>query len=64
MLAGAFRSVLGLWSAGSITACRLHWLGFERSAGGTTAAALGLLDKFYPGRPVRLLSVRAEFEPA
>lgn len=29
-----------------------------------TAAALGLLDKFEPGRPVRLLGVRAEFEPA
>jgi DNA polymerase IV len=28
------------------------------------AAALGLLDKFQPGRPVRLLGVRAELEPA
>jgi DNA polymerase-4 len=28
-----------------------------------TGAALGLLDKFEPGRPVRLLGVRAEFEP-
>jgi DNA polymerase IV len=29
-----------------------------------TTAALGLLDKFEPGRPVRLLGVRAELEPA
>jgi DNA polymerase-4 len=29
-----------------------------------SAAALGLLDKFEPGRPVRLLGVRAELEPA
>jgi DNA polymerase-4 len=29
-----------------------------------TAAALGLLDKFEPGRPVRLLGVGAELEPA
>jgi DNA polymerase IV len=29
-----------------------------------TAAALGLLDKFESGRPVRLLGVRAELEPA
>ena len=29
-----------------------------------TAAALALLDKFQPGRPVRLLGVRAELEPA
>jgi DNA polymerase-4 len=29
-----------------------------------TAAALRLLDKFQPGRPVRLLGVRAELEPA
>jgi DNA polymerase IV len=29
-----------------------------------TTAALGLLDKFQPGRPVRLLGVRAEFERA
>jgi DNA polymerase-4 len=28
-----------------------------------TAAALGLLDTFEPGRPVRLLGVRAELEP-
>jgi DNA polymerase IV len=29
-----------------------------------TAAALGLLDKFEPGRPVRLLGVRVELEPS
>jgi DNA polymerase-4 len=29
-----------------------------------TTAALGLLDRFEPGRPVRLLGVRAEFERA
>jgi DNA polymerase IV len=33
-------------------------------AGEITAAALGLLDKFEPGRAVRLLGVRADFEHA
>jgi DNA polymerase IV len=33
-------------------------------AGEITAAALGLLDKFEPGRAVRLLGIRAEFEQA
>jgi DNA polymerase-4 len=32
--------------------------------GEITAAALGLLDRFEPGRPVRLLGVRAEFDHA
>jgi DNA polymerase IV len=35
-----------------------------KDAGEITAAALALLDKFQPGRPVRLLGVRAELEPA
>ena len=35
-----------------------------KDAGEITTAALGLLDKFERGRPVRLLGVRAEFEPA
>jgi hypothetical protein len=30
--------------------------------GEITTAALALLDQFEPGRPVRLLDVRAEFE--
>jgi DNA polymerase-4 len=33
-----------------------------KDIGEITRAALGLLDKFQPGRPVRLLGVRAEFQ--